>query len=79
MRPGARCPGVPVPRIFYACAYQRGDTLLPSPESWHCLKSIGLPHFEHWCGRSNSSEKISFSAPHAGQLQVKDFRLLKLA
>jgi len=43
------------------------------------VKSIGLPHFEHWCDRSNSSEKISFSAPHAGQLQVKDFKLLKLA
>jgi len=68
-----------LPRIACLCAHQRGETLLPSPESWHCLKSIGLPHLAHWCDRSNSSEKISFSAPHAGQLQVKDFRLLKLA
>jgi hypothetical protein len=71
--------GVPFATDRLPVRHQRGETLLPSPESWHCLKSIGLPHFAHWCDRSNSSEKISFSAPHAGQLQVKDFRLLKLA
>jgi hypothetical protein len=58
---------------------QRGERLLPSPASWHCVKSIGSPHLPHLWGRSNSSEKISFSVPHFGQLQVKDFRVLKLA
>jgi len=31
------------------------------------------------CFFSNSSEKISFAAPHFGQLHVKDFKFLKLS
>ncbi len=42
----------------------------------HLLKSIGLWHLPQVCCLSNSSEKISFSAPHSGHLQIKDFRLL---
>jgi hypothetical protein len=47
-----------------------------SPDNVHCAKSIGFPQSLQVCGFSNSSEKISFSLPHAGHLQVKDFRFL---
>jgi len=42
----------------------------------HCEKSICSLHCGQVCGRSNSSEKISFSLPHFGHLQIKDERFL---
>ena len=56
-----------------------GVPLLPSPESWHWVKSIDLPHLLHVCGRSNSSEKISLSSPQLGHLQLNDLSVLKFA
>lgn len=44
--------------------------------SLHCEKSMGvLQPLQTW-GLSNSSEKISFSFPQLGHLQVKDERFL---
>ncbi len=43
----------------------------------HFVKSISLPHSEQVCFWLNSSEKISFSSPQLGHLQVKAFRCLK--
>jgi hypothetical protein len=42
----------------------------------HLEKSIGSLHPEHDRGLSNSSEKISFSLPHFGHLQVNDVKFL---
>jgi hypothetical protein len=67
------------PNSSFCSWHHRGATLLPSPVSVQLVKSIMAPHLPHLWGRSNSSEKISFSAPHFWQLQVNDFRLLKLA
>ena len=43
------------------------------------MKSMASPHLSHLCFRSNSSEKISFCAPHWEHLQVKDLRFLKFS
>jgi hypothetical protein len=58
---------------------QRGEMLLPSPSSVHCVKSMGSLQALQVCGRSNSSENISLLSPHLGHLQVKDLSDLKFA
>lgn len=42
----------------------------------HFEKSIGCLQFLQVCDRSNSSEKISFSVPQLGHLQVNELRFL---
>lgn len=49
------------------------------PDQTHFLKSIGCLHLLQVCSRLNSSEKISFSVPHCGHLQVKSARLLNVS
>jgi hypothetical protein len=54
----------------------RGPYLPAEDASSHWLKSMDRPHCEQVWVRSNSSEKISFSWPHWGHLQMKAFRFL---
>jgi len=42
----------------------------------HRLKSIVFPQREQVWDRLNSSEKISFSLPHSGQVQMKELKFL---
>jgi hypothetical protein len=49
-----------------------GAAVPPDPEGLHLVKSICLLQPLQMCGLSNSSEKISFSRPHSGHLQVND-------
>jgi hypothetical protein len=55
----------------------RASSFRASLSSVHFVKSIGFPHPLQVWGRLNSSEKISFSLPQSGHLQVKDFKLLR--
>jgi hypothetical protein len=50
-----------------------------SPSREHCVKSISFPQPSHLWALSNSSEKISFSWPQLGHLQLNDLRCLKFA
>jgi len=52
------------------------QSLQTHPSSLHWVKSISLLHLSHLCVLPNSSEKISFFAPHSGHVHVKDFKLL---
>ena len=61
---------------FDDSADYRGDTSCPSASMLHLVKSIGFPHPEQVCWRLNSSEKISFSFPQLGHLQVNELRFL---
>jgi hypothetical protein len=56
-----------------------GATLLPSPSIVQAVKSICSPQPLQVCGRSNSSEKTSFSTPHLWHLHINAFRFLKSA
>lgn len=64
----------PVGRIWASSAVHQA-----SPSSWHWPKSMGSPQSSHVCDLLNSSEKISFGAPHCGHLQMNDLRCLKFS
>jgi hypothetical protein len=49
------------------------------PSKVHCVKSICSPQPSHKWVLSNSSEKISFSRPQFGHLQLNDESVLKFA
>jgi hypothetical protein len=49
------------------------------PSKEHCVKSICFPQLSHKWVLSNSSEKISFSRPQFGHLQLNDESVLKFA
>jgi hypothetical protein len=58
---------------FFKVIYFRVEAL---DSMLHFEKSIGCLQFLQVCGRSNSSEKISFSVPQLGHLQVNEVRFL---
>jgi hypothetical protein len=55
---------------------QRAEGSFPEASMVHRLKSIGFPQREQVWDRLNSSEKISFSLPHSGQVQMKELKFL---
>jgi hypothetical protein len=60
-------------RPFFQFPY-RGSVFLADPSMVHWVKSMGFPHPLQVWGLLNSSEKISFSFPHSGHLQIKELR-----
>jgi hypothetical protein len=56
-----------------------GSLLDAEPCRVHLEKSISLPHPEQICTLLNSSEKISFSFPHSGQLKTNERKCLRLS
>ncbi len=55
---------------------QMGRSVQAVPSKVHWVKSISCLHAPQVWDFSNSSEKISFSSPQLGHLQVNDFRFL---
>jgi hypothetical protein len=70
------CPASLYKRVNLFFKSYLGSLLPPEPSMEHWVKSMGLPQDWHLCGLSNSSEKISFSAPHSGHLQVNALKFL---